>query len=84
MPTRTGLELQLVYTLRQQNPVGFTVPIQHPVINQVFSSHHAVARIRPISTKCMPGEVVAVRVPLLHLSNFQINDWPELSTNVMC
>ncbi|XP_021857131.2 ethylene receptor [Spinacia oleracea] len=88
MPTRTGLELQLAYTLRQQNPVGFTVPIQHPVINQVFSSNHAVqispncpvARIRPISTKYMPGEVVAVRVPLLHLSNFQINDWPELST----
>jgi ethylene receptor len=23
--------------------------------------------------------VAAVRVPLLHLSNFQINDWPELS-----
>ena len=27
----------------------------------------------------VPPEVVAVRVPLLHLSNFQINDWPELS-----
>ena len=23
--------------------------------------------------------MAAVRVPLLHLSNFQINDWPELS-----
>lgn len=88
MPTRTGLELQLAYTLRQQNPVGFTVPIQLPVINQVFSTNRAVkispncpvARIRPISGKYMPGEVVAVRVPLLHLSNFQINDWPELST----
>ncbi|KAJ6389611.1 hypothetical protein OIU77_027853 [Salix suchowensis] len=88
MPTRTGLELQLSYTLRQQNPVGYTVPIQLPVINQVFSSNRAmkispnspVARIRPIAGKYMPGEVVAVRVPLLHLSNFQINDWPELST----
>ncbi|KAK9025513.1 hypothetical protein V6N11_038379 [Hibiscus sabdariffa] len=87
MPTRTGLELQLSYTLRQQNPVGYTVPIHHPMINQVFSSSHAikispncpVARIRPAG-KYMPGEVVAVRVPLLHLSNFQINDWPELST----
>ncbi|KAL3610820.1 hypothetical protein D5086_001840 [Populus alba] len=38
MPTRTGLELQLSYTLRQQNPVGYTVPIQLPVINQVFSN----------------------------------------------
>ncbi|XP_057549568.1 ethylene receptor-like isoform X1 [Amaranthus tricolor] len=88
MPTRTGLELQLAYTLRQQNPVGFTVPTQLAVINQVFSTNRAVkispncpvARIRPITGKYMPGEVVAVRVPLLHLSNFQINDWPELST----
>ncbi|EEF29137.1 ethylene receptor [Ricinus communis] len=88
MPTRTGLELQLSYTLRQQNPVGYTVPIQLPVINQVFSRNRAVkispncpvARIRPFAGKYIPGEVVAVRVPLLHLSNFQINDWPELST----
>lgn len=88
MPTRTGLELQLSYTLRHQNPVGLTVPIQLPVITQVFSSNRAlkispncpVARLRPLAGKYMPGEVVAVRVPLLHLSNFQINDWPELST----
>ncbi|KAG8386528.1 hypothetical protein BUALT_Bualt03G0157800 [Buddleja alternifolia] len=87
MPTRTGLELQLSYTLRHQNPVGFTVPIQLPVINQVFNTSRAVkispnspvARLRPAG-KYMPGEVVAVRVPLLHLSNFQIHDWPELST----
>ncbi|XP_060187699.1 ethylene receptor isoform X1 [Lycium barbarum] len=87
MPTRTGLELQLSYTLHHQNPVGFTVPTQLPVINQVFSTNRAVkispnspvARLRP-AEKYMPGEVVAVRVPLLHLSNFQINDWPELST----
>ncbi|CAM8988612.1 unnamed protein product [Rhodiola kirilowii] len=88
MPTRTGLELQLSYTLHHQNPVGFTVPIQLPAINQVFNTNRAVkispnspvARLRPITGKYTPGEVVAVRVPLLHLSNFQINDWPELST----
>ncbi|MED6172273.1 mitochondrial 2-enoyl thioester reductase [Stylosanthes scabra] len=88
MPTRTGLELQLAYTLRQQNPVGYTVPIHLPVINQVFSSNRAVkispncpvARLRPHTGKYMPGEVVAVRVPLLNLSNFQIYDWPEVST----
>ncbi|GMI90019.1 ETHYLENE INSENSITIVE 1, ETHYLENE RESPONSE, REDUCED DORMANCY 3, ETHYLENE RESPONSE 1 [Hibiscus trionum] len=87
MPTRTGLELQLSYTLRQQNPVGYTVPIHLPVINQVFSTNCAVkispncpvARLRPAG-KYVSGEVVAVRVPLLHLSNFHINDWPELST----
>lgn len=88
MPTRTGLELQLSYTLRQHNPVGYTVPIHLPDINRVFSSNRAVkispnspvARLRPLSGKYMHGDVVAVRVPLLHLSNFQINDWPELST----
>nr|Q9XH58.1 RecName: Full=Ethylene receptor 1; AltName: Full=PhETR1 [Pelargonium x hortorum]AAD37576.1 ethylene receptor homolog [Pelargonium x hortorum] len=88
MPTRTGLELQLSHTLRQQNPVGYTVPIHLPVLNQVFSSNRAIkispnspiARLRPLAGKYVPGEVVAVRVPLLHLSNFQINDWPELST----
>ncbi|XP_052173222.1 ethylene receptor [Diospyros lotus] len=86
MPTRTGLELQLSYTLRHQSPVEFTVPTHLPVINKVFSTNHAVkispnspvARLRPLAGKYMPGEVVAVRVPLLHLSNFQINDWPEL------
>jgi ethylene receptor len=88
MPTRTGLELQLSYTLHHQTPVGFTVPIQLPVINRVFNTNHAVkispncpvARLRPVSGKYMPGEVVAVRVPLLHLNNFQIYNWPELST----
>ncbi|KAJ4980413.1 hypothetical protein NE237_031250 [Protea cynaroides] len=88
MPTRTGLELQLSYTLHHQNPVGFTVPIHLPVINQVFSSDRAVkispnspvAKLRPTGGKYIPGEVVAVRVPLLHLSNFQIYDWPEHST----
>ncbi|CAI9274434.1 unnamed protein product [Lactuca saligna] len=57
MPTRSGLELQLSYTLRHQNPVGFTVPIQSPAINQVFSTNRAVkisptspvARLRPAS-----------------------------------
>eukprot|EP01018_Ginkgo_biloba_P032745 Gb_36440 [translate_table: standard] len=87
MPTRTGLELQLSHTLRQHNQMTFTVPIQHPTISQVFSSNQAmvispnspVAMIRPRTGKYMTGDVVAVRVPLLHLSNFQINDWPEPS-----
>ncbi|KAG6434521.1 hypothetical protein SASPL_106158 [Salvia splendens] len=87
MPSRTGLELNLSYTLHHQMPVGLSVPIQLPVINQVFNTSRAViispsspvARLRS-SGNNMPGEVVAVRVPLLHLSNFQIQDWPELST----
>ncbi|KAF6148417.1 hypothetical protein GIB67_038772 [Kingdonia uniflora] len=88
MPTRTGLELQSSYILRHQNPVGFTISIQLPVINQVFSNNRAVkispnspvARLRPLVGKYIPGEVIVVRVPLWHLSNLQINDWPELST----
>lgn len=56
-------------------------------INQVFSRNRAIkiphtcplAKIRPPTGRYVPLEVVAVRVPLLHLSNFQVNDWPELS-----
>ncbi|MCD7473621.1 mitochondrial 2-enoyl thioester reductase [Datura stramonium] len=55
MPTRTGLELQLSYTLRHQ-------------ISWINCTH---------STSCNQS---SFWVPLLHLSNFQINDWPELST----
>ncbi|XP_058076163.1 probable ethylene response sensor 1 [Magnolia sinica] len=88
MPSRTGLNLQLSHTLRHQVPLGSTVSIQLPVVNQVFSSNRAIriphtcplARIRHITGRYVPPEVVAVRVPLLHLSNFQTNDWPELST----
>ncbi|XP_068652494.1 probable ethylene response sensor 1 [Aristolochia californica] len=87
MPARTGLSLQLSHTLRHQIPVGLTVSIQLPVVNQVFSSNRAIriphtcplARIRTTAGRYVPPEVVAVRVPLLHLSNFQVNDWPELS-----
>ncbi|KAJ3691687.1 hypothetical protein LUZ61_020851 [Rhynchospora tenuis] len=87
MPSRNGLTLQLSHTLRHQNPVGTMVQINLPVVNQVFSSNRAIiiphtsplARIRPMTGRYVPPEVVAVRVPLLHLSNFQINDWPELS-----
>jgi ethylene receptor len=86
MPSRSGSSLQLSHTLRHQITVG-SVPINLPVVNQVFSSNRAIiiphtsplARIRPLAGRYVPPEVAAVRVPLLHLSNFQINDWPELS-----
>nr|ABD66593.1 ethylene receptor [Lilium formosanum x Lilium longiflorum] len=87
MPSRTGLNLQLPHTLHHQIPVGTAVAINLPIVNQVFSSNRVMriphtcplARIRPLTGSYVPPEVVAVRVPLLHLSNFQINDWPELS-----
>lgn len=85
MPTRSGLNLELSYTLRNQIPVGSTVSIQLSVVNQIFSSNRAIripytcplAKIRPLSGRYVPPEVVAVRVPLLHLSNFQVSDWPD-------
>ncbi|XP_039113917.1 probable ethylene response sensor 1 [Dioscorea cayenensis subsp. rotundata] len=87
MPSRTGMNLQLSHTLHNLIPVGSTVPINLSIVNKVFSSNQAIkipytcplARIRPHTGRYVPPEVVAVRVPLLHLSNFQINDWPELS-----
>lgn len=87
MPSRTGLNLQLSHTLSNQIPVGSVVSTNLPIVNQVFNSSTAVriphtcplARFQHQTGRYVPPEVVAVRVPLLHLSNFQINDWPELS-----
>lgn len=87
MPSRTGMTLQLSHTLSNQIPVGKDVQINLPTVNEVFNSAEAIripyscplARIRPIVGKYGPPDVVAVRVPLLNLSNFRINDWPELS-----
>lgn len=91
MPTNTGLELQLSYTMRQQQgPIGYTVPTNLPIFSQIFSSNQAVkispncpvAKLLSHARRYVPaGEVVAVRVPLLHLSNFQISyDWSEIAT----
>eukprot|EP00250_Pteridium_aquilinum_P022744 c2564_g1_i1 orf=81-1358(-) len=87
MPTHNGLELQLSHTLRLHNPVPVTVPIHHPALKHVFSSHRAtvissnspVAMTRPTTGKYMVGDVVAMRVPLLHLNNFHLADWPDPS-----
>ncbi|XP_047315855.1 probable ethylene response sensor 1 [Impatiens glandulifera] len=86
MPSRKGMNLELSYTLNNLIPVGSTVAINLPIVNEVFNSSEAIriphtcplARIQPVG-RYLPPEVVAVRVPLLHLSNFQINDWPDLS-----
>ncbi|WOL12166.1 ethylene receptor [Canna indica] len=87
MPSRNGLNLQLSHTLHHHVPLGSVVPINLPVVNQVFSSNRAIriphacslAKIQPLTGKYVPPEVVAIRVPLLHLSNFQIYHWPDLS-----
>lgn len=87
MPSRTGLNLELSYTLNNQIQIGSSVPINLPIVTDVFNSAQAMrlpyncplARIRPLVGRYVPPDIVAVRVPLLPLSNFQINDWPELS-----
>ena len=87
MPSRRGLDLQLSHTLNNLIPIGSSVPSNLPIVNEVFNSAEAIriphtcplARIKPPMGRYVPPEVVAVRVPLLHLSNFQINDWPDLS-----
>ncbi|KAK6941032.1 Signal transduction histidine kinase, dimerization/phosphoacceptor domain [Dillenia turbinata] len=87
MPSRTGHTLQLSHTLNNLIPIGTTVPINLQSVNEVFSSSEAIrlpytcplARIRTVSGRYIPPDVVAVRVPLLNLTNFQINDWPDLS-----
>lgn len=86
MPCQGGLTLQLSHNLNNLIPLGSTVPINLPIINEIFSSPEAIqiphtnplARMRNAS-RYIPPEVVAVRVPLLHPSNFT-SDWPELST----
>lgn len=85
MPTRNGQELQLAHSLRQLEPGQITVPMYHDVVKQVFSSQRAVViapsspvcMIRPRQSKHMVGDTVAVRVPLLHLTNFQGADWSD-------
>lgn len=87
MPSQNGMTLQLSHTLNSQLPVGTTVPINLPLINEIFNSMEAIpiphtcplASFRSSLGRYVPPDVVAVRVPLLHLSDFQINDWPDLS-----
>ncbi|KAL8054739.1 hypothetical protein ABFX02_04G012000 [Erythranthe guttata] len=87
MPSQRGLTLQLSHTLSNLIPVGSTVPINLPIVNEVFGSNEAIripytcplASVRPLPGRYVSPEVVAVRVPLLHLSDFHINNWPELS-----
>ncbi|KAI4341670.1 hypothetical protein MLD38_026364 [Melastoma candidum] len=87
MPSRSGMTLHLSHTLHHHLSVGSTIPINLDVVNEVLSTHQAIsipytcplARIRPLVGRYLPPQVVAVRVPLLHLANFQINDWPDLS-----
>ncbi|GKE73856.1 ethylene response sensor 1, partial [Tanacetum coccineum] len=79
--------LWVSYSLHNVIPYGTTVPMNLTEVNQVFNSALAVklqpasplARIRPRAGTSMSPQVVAVRVPLLHLSNSETDDWPDQS-----
>ncbi|XP_047975059.1 probable ethylene response sensor 1 [Salvia hispanica] len=87
MPSQRGLNLQLSHTLTNLIPVGSTVPTSLPIVNEIFSRAEAIhiphtcplANIKPVRGGYMSPESVAVRVPLLDLSNFHINNCPQLS-----
>ncbi|VVB09786.1 unnamed protein product [Arabis nemorensis] len=79
MPSQSGLYLQLSHTLSHKIQVGSSVPINLPIINELFNSAQAMhiphtcplAKIGPPVGRFMPPEVVSVRVPLLQLSMFR-------------
>nr|CAB3463990.1 unnamed protein product [Digitaria exilis] len=87
MPSRSGTTLQLSHTLHNNAPLGSVVPINLPIVTTIFNSNRAeriphnspLASIKTKTSRYVPPEVIGVRVPLLQLTNFQINDWPELS-----
>ncbi|KAL5203171.1 hypothetical protein ABZP36_014123 [Zizania latifolia] len=87
MPTRSGTALQLSHSIHNSAALGSVVPIKLSIVSKVFNSNHAeriphtspLASIKADTGKYAPPEVVGVRVPLLRLTNFQIDDWPELS-----
>lgn len=86
MPTRSGCELQLSHTLRGTQ-VSYSVPKNLPVVGEIFSSHQAkriphtcpLVTVKPMGGTYGTPEVVAVRVPLLHLLDFPIKAWPDVS-----
>ncbi|GER24712.1 ethylene receptor [Striga asiatica] len=89
MPSRGGASLQLSHTLSSSMHVGSTVPVNLPLVNKIFSSDEAVriphacplAQVGPRGRGVSYGspEVIAVRVPLLSLSNFRVDGLAELS-----
>ncbi|KAJ8444007.1 hypothetical protein Cgig2_020853 [Carnegiea gigantea] len=88
MPSQTGMTMRLSHALHHSMAVGSTVSVNLPVIAEIFNNAGVVriphtcplVRMRPaVGRGVAPPDVVAVRVPLLHHSNFQINDWPDVS-----
>ncbi|KAL9247144.1 hypothetical protein vseg_020607 [Gypsophila vaccaria] len=87
MPSQTGMTMRLSHALNHPMVVGSTVSMNDSNIAEIFNNSGAVripytctlVRSMPIAGRYGAPDVVAIRVPLLHHSNFQINDWPDVS-----
>ncbi|KAK9726344.1 hypothetical protein RND81_05G207600 [Saponaria officinalis] len=86
-PSQTNRTLCLSHCLRGTIPLGSTVPMSLPVLAEIFGSVEPVrisltcplVRATSICERCMSPDVVAVRVPLLHLPFTDYYNW--LSTS---
>lgn len=87
VPSQRDMTMRVTHTLSNLINVGSAVPFSLPEIKEVLKSDEAIrishtcplVQMRlPFGSYVLP-EIVAIRVPLLNLSNFQSNDWHELS-----
>uniref|UniRef100_A0A7N0SVI5 histidine kinase n=1 Tax=Kalanchoe fedtschenkoi TaxID=63787 RepID=A0A7N0SVI5_KALFE len=87
VPYRHDMTMHVTHTLSNRISLGSTLPITLPEIGEVLNSDEAIriphtcplVQMRlPLGSYIVP-EIVAIRVPLLNLSNFQSNDWREQS-----
>ncbi|KAL9228219.1 hypothetical protein vseg_003824 [Gypsophila vaccaria] len=70
-------------------PLGSTVPMSLPVLTEIFGSVEPVripltcplVRATSLCERCTVPDVVAVRVPLLHLPFTDYNNWLSAATN---
>ncbi|KAJ4768113.1 Ethylene receptor [Rhynchospora pubera] len=92
----TGKHLQLSHSLHNRTSLGATVSVNIPVVRRIFSTNRAVP-VTPTSPlaqlrmggdtngggRYAPPEVVAVRIPVLQLVNFESSGTVERSYGIM-
>ncbi|XP_057535881.1 probable ethylene response sensor 1 [Amaranthus tricolor] len=86
MPSQTGMTMRLSHTLNHSMVVGSTVTMNLSFVSEIFNTNRAVriphtcplVKARQVAGRYGSPDVVAVRVPLLHHSNFLINDWADV------
>ncbi|KAL9674678.1 hypothetical protein QQ045_002876 [Rhodiola kirilowii] len=87
VPSQHDMTMRVTHTLSSHINIGSAVPFSLPEIREVLKSDEAIrishtcplVQMRlPLGSYIAP-DILAIRVPLLNLSNFQSNDWHELS-----